>query len=223
MKGDDLHFLEQKALGYGVALSPEQLDLFQLYLDELWDWKRRINLIGLSDRKRVVTELLLDSLIPIPHLPRKGLMLDIGSGAGFPAVPIKILSHRLKIHLLEPNSKKTSFLKQIIRLLNLTDIEVIRGRIETDRGKLSQDGYDLITSRALAEIAQIIKWCAPLLRRGGILVCFSGGQSERELEGCSQLMEEHQLELRKTLPYRLPGKGQPRTVALLIKKWVGSG
>ncbi len=209
--------LEQRALGYGIALSREHLDLLGLYLDELWDWNRKINLIGFSDRKRIVTELLLDSLIPTPHLPQKGLMLDVGSGAGFPAVPIKILRRQLNIHLLEPNSKKVSFLKQIIRLLNLADIEVIRGRIEEDQEKLSQTAYNLITTRALADIAQIIKWCAPLLGRGGILVCFLGDQSERKLEGCSQLMEKHQLELRKKIPYRLPGKRRPRTTALLLK------
>jgi 16S rRNA (guanine527-N7)-methyltransferase len=178
---DEIRALRRKSLGYGIELSEDQLSLFQIYLDELCVWNRRMNLTGLSHRERMVFELFLDSLIPAPHLVGTGRLLDVGSGAGFPGIPLKICKPRLKAHLLEANSKKVSFLKQVIRLLNLDETEVIRGRIEKDGGSLHPDGYHLITARALAPLGRTIAWCAPLLTPGALLVSFMGGGVKDEL------------------------------------------
>ncbi len=128
-----MHSLHSKALDYGISLTEHQLSLFQIYLDELWDWNHRINLTGLSTRERIIIELFLDSLIPAPFLPENGRMFDVGSGAGLPGVPLKIFRPHLEVHLLEANSKRVSFLKQVIRLLSLRKIEVMKGRIEKRR------------------------------------------------------------------------------------------
>jgi len=103
---DEIKLLGDKALDYGIELSWQQLELFHVYLEELWDWNQRINLTGLSTREKIVIELFLDSLIPAPFLPKKGRMLDVGSGAGIPGLPLKIYTPQLKTHLLEANSKK---------------------------------------------------------------------------------------------------------------------
>ena len=153
MDEDEKQKLRSWAADMGIALSPSRIDLFGLYLSELFEWNKRINLAGLSSRKRIIKELLLDSIIPLSFLPEEGRFLDIGSGAGFPAIPIKICRPRIKAHLLEPNSKKVSFLKQIVRLTKLCEIEIIRGRIERDGNLLHPDGYHIISSRALGAFA----------------------------------------------------------------------
>jgi len=203
--------LREKSLDYGVELSENQLDLFQIYLDELCAWNRRMNLTGLSHRERMVFELFLDSLVPVPHIVETGRLLDAGSGAGFPGIPLKICKPGLIAHLLEANAKKVSFLKQVIRLLNLDETEVIRGRIEKDVESLHPDRYHLITARALAPLAQTIAWCAPLLRPGGHLVGFIGERIEDELRENRQVMEEHGLTIYKRIPYALPGRASERT------------
>ena len=218
MNGNEIQLLYNKALEYGIQLSQHQRNLFRTYLDELWDWNQRMNLTGLSTRERMAIELLLDSLIPAPFLPDEGRMLDVGSGAGFPGVPLKIYNPQLKAHLLEPNSKKVSFLRQVIRLLRLNEIKVIEGRIERDGSKLHPGGYQLITARALAPLAQTIRWCAPFLYPGGLLVGFLGRRADDELEKGRQIGERHQVSLHKVIPYSLPGKSSKRKTILLRKK-----
>ena len=215
---DEIRVLGEKSLEYGIELAEEQLRLFQIYLDELWAWNRRMNLTGLSHRERMVYELFLDSLIPAPHLAETGRLLDVGSGAGFPGVPLKICKPQIKAHLLEANSKKVSFLKQVIRLLKLHETEVIRGRIERASGGLHPDGYHLITARALAPLAQNIAWCTPLLCEGGILVSFLGGDAEDRLEENRLVIEDHDLFICKRIPYRLPGGRSERTTIIFQKK-----
>jgi 16S rRNA (guanine527-N7)-methyltransferase len=215
---DEILVLREKSLDYGVELSEDQLGLFQIYLDELWAWNRRMNLTGLSHRERMVFELFLDSIVPVPHLMETGRLLDAGSGAGFPGIPLKICKPRLNAHLLEANAKKVSFLKQVIRLLNLDETEVIRGRIEKDVDRLHPDRYHLITARALAPVGQTIAWCAPLLRPGGLLVSFMGGRIEDELKENRQVTKEHGLTIYKRIPYALPGRESERTTIIFEKE-----
>ncbi|MGD2125215.1 MAG: 16S rRNA (guanine(527)-N(7))-methyltransferase RsmG [Desulfobacteraceae bacterium] len=202
----------------GIGLSQHQLDLIRIYLDELCDWNRRINLTGLSGRERIVVELFLDSLIPAPFLPKEGRMLDVGSGAGFPGLPLKILNPHLKTHLLEANSKKVSFLKQVIRLLQLKEVKVIRGRIEKDENNLHGDGYHIITARALANLGQTIVWCTPLLCPDGLLVSFLGPRAKEEIEATRAVMEGHGLRVHKMIRYFLPGKEAERNIVLFEKR-----
>lgn len=209
--------LSEKAIDFGVELSRNHLDLFSIYMDELLEWNRRINLIGLSERERIISELLLDSLIPTPFIPERGRMLDVGSGAGFPGIVIKICLPQLKTTLMEANSKKTSFLKQVIRLLKLRDVDVVKGRIEMNGNKLRSQGYHIITARALASLDQIITWCSPFLFHRGLLIGFLGGRAEKELKKSNSLMEGNSLVIDKLIPYSLPGMRSGRTLAILKK------
>jgi 16S rRNA (guanine527-N7)-methyltransferase len=232
LHGDELRLLSDGASDYGIELSQHHLDLFHIYLDELWEWNRRINLTGLSTRDSIVIDLFLDSLIPAPLLPRKGRLLDVGSGAGFPGLPLKIYNPLLKTDLLEANSKKVSFLKQVIRLLGLSDIDVIKGRIETDvltferpalKGPsleghtLYPTGYHLITARALADLPQTLAWCAPFLFPDGLLVGFLGSRAEDDMKKSQRIMEEHSLVLFDMIPYILPGKSYTRNTVIFKK------
>jgi 16S rRNA (guanine527-N7)-methyltransferase len=205
------------ALDYGVTLTTPQIDLINLYLHELREWNKKINLTGLTSRQRILAELLIDSLVPSPYLPEEGNLLDVGSGAGFPAIPLKICKPRLKIHLMEINSKKVSFLKQVIRITNLDDIETIRGRIEKDGALLRSEGYDIITARALADLPRTLSWCAPHLKTGGLIFRFQGSQLEKALTEGSDVIHAHGLVLYKTVPYRLPGKDSKRHLLIFRK------
>jgi len=218
LNGDELELLRNKALDFKIILSERQLKLFRIYLDELWNWNRRMNLTGLSTRRRIILELLLDSLIPAPFLPEKGIMLDAGSGAGLPGLPLKIYNPRLKTHLLETKSKKVSFLNHVIRLLRLNEIEVIKGRIEKDVKKHHPAGYHIITARALARLSQTVAWCAPLLCPGGLLVSFLGSRADEDLKESRQIVEEQGLVLEKRIPYVLPGKRSKRNTIIFKKK-----
>lgn len=205
------------AAGLGVQLSALQIRLLQLFLDELWTWNRKINLIGVSSRERVVQELLLDSLIPCPLLPEKGKLLDVGSGSGFPAIPIKIWRPGLWCHLVEATSKKVSFLRHVIRLTSLRNIQVIQGRVEDKKTPLHSDGYEIITARAFGDMKKVLLCCAPHLKRDGMMVSFLGGHAERILEENLKLMDGQGMFPLKLIPYLLPGKKRERTIVILKK------
>lgn len=213
-----MRLLSRWARDFGIALDSEQLALFRVFLDELWVWNRRMNLTGVSQRTGAIVDLFLDSLMPGPWLPKEGRMLDVGSGAGFPGVPLKIYNRNLEVHLLEPRTKRVSFLKQVIRVTGLEGLEVLRGRVGGGGGEIQiQSTYDIMTSRAVKGIGEIISWCAPLLVRGGVLVGFLGGNAEKEMRNLPALMASYGLELQLKKTYQLPGKVSERTFIILTK------
>jgi len=211
--------LRSWARGFGIDLAPHQIGLLGIHLDELWEWNKKTNLTGLSSRKKIIRELILDSMIPSLFLPDHGRLLDVGSGAGFPGIPLIICKPGLTAHFLEPNSKKTSFLKQVIRLTELRQINVIRGRIEKSADLLNPEKYHIITSRALAHLPQVLEWCAPHLAAEGVIVNFQGEQFQKGLEDSADVIRQQRLSLYRTIPYTLPGKDSQRNI-LIFKKTI---
>lgn len=207
--------LAEKSAECGIRLSPVELVCFERYLLELWEWSKRFNLTGLRSQERIVIELFLDSLMPAAFLPLEGSLLDVGSGAGFPGLPLKILYPRLKTVLLESNSKKVSFLKHVIRSLRLQDTKVIHGRIEAYRGWFSGQGFGVVTARAVADFRQSILWCSPLLERGGLLVTFLGAEGEKIVAENEKTITELGLRMERHLSYSLPGRKSQRYFSIL--------
>jgi 16S rRNA (guanine527-N7)-methyltransferase len=209
--------LKNMAADYGIALSDRHSDLFQVYLEELIHWNRRMNLTGPLTKERMIVELFLDSLIPGPFIPATAKILDVGSGAGFPGVPLKIHAPHRNVDLLEINAKKVSFLKQVIRLLGLSDIAVVVGRVEKIQAELTKTGYQVVTARAVADLGQVIAWCAPLLSPDGLLVSFLGGRYEDDLKRSNPIIGEHRLVPHKVIPYELPGRKTQRHTVIFRK------
>ena len=221
MYDNEIRLLGAEAKKYGIDLSKHQLSLFQIYLDELWAWNQRTNLTGFSNRKRIAFELFLDSLIPAPFLSKRGTLLDVGTGAGFPGIPLKIYSPRLVVHLLDANFKKGSFLKQTVRLLGVSETAVITERVEEAEESLLPQGYHIITARALSRFGQVLTWCAPKLAPGGVLVSYLGGQAETEIRENQEIIDAHNLVLYKHISYKLPGMDSTR-MAVIFKNKEGS-
>ena len=217
MQDHTLFNLVDNASRYGASINEDQFKSLNRYVDELLFWNRKMNLTGISSRDRIFDELVLDSIIPTTLISDKGFMLDVGSGAGFPAIPIKIFKPHLRIHLIESNTKKVSFLKQVIRLLKLRDIEVIRGRIEIDKNMLHLEGYDIVTARAFASFGDTIKICSSFVVPGGYLFLFLGRSAEEELSKNRTKIDECSLEVNKILPYFTPANKSLRHIIQLTK------
>ena len=209
--------LQRTAADLGVFLQEAHLDAFETYLNELCLWNRRMNLTGIRSRERMVVELVADSLVPAPLLPDTGTMLDVGSGAGLPGIPVKILKPGLRVDLLEPSAKKQAFLKQVIRLLGLKGLRAIRGRAEESGSGLLVEGYDVVTARAVAGLREAVSLCAPHVRPGGALVGFVGRHLEPALSEASEGLRKAALELDASVRYRLPGTEGDRH-ALLFRR-----
>ena len=215
---EERKLLQRTAADLGVFLEEAHLDAFGTYLDELCLWNRRMNLTGLHSRKRMAVELVADSLVPVPRLPDTGTLLDVGSGAGFPGIPIKILKPALSVDLLEPSAKKQAFLKQAVRLLGLKDLRTLRGRAGNADPGLRAQGYDVVTARAVAGLREAVRLCAPHILPGGLLVGFVGGRREIALRDASERLSEAELELEASMCYRLPGMEGSRHTLLFRRR-----
>jgi 16S rRNA (guanine527-N7)-methyltransferase len=195
----------------GVKLSPEQLGLFQTYLHELRAWNRKTNLTAITDPQEIIVKHFLDSLAC-----RKGLLdfstnselLDIGSGAGFPGLPLKIVMPELTVTLLEPASKKIAFLQHIVGTLQLKNVRAIPKTIEAfGLDHTNHKKFSYVISRAL-NMSPIIERCFPLLSvEGRLILCRSKPFSETEKPGM--------FEVERELSYDLPCGYGHRVLSIL--------
>lgn len=201
---------------FHIDLAGDQMERICVFVDELVRWNKKMNLTGISSKAGIINDLLLDSLLPLPYLPETGCFLDVGSGSGFPAIPLKILRPSLITRLVEPKKKKVSFLRQVIRLTGLKEIEVIEGRIQDLTG--IRQGYDVITSRALSHLPRLVKWCGPYLSTDGLMVCFQGSGQDPILRETRAVLDRHRLGHLMSIPYILPKKRRPRQVLILKKQ-----
>ena len=193
--------------------------LFMLFLETLWAWNKRINLTGIAKKREMLIKLLLDPLVALPHLPSSGTLLDIGSGAGIPGLPLKIAKPEYEVHLLEAKAKKVSFLKDIIRKTALTGIKAFQGRAEKSDGLLDMlRAYDIVAARALAPLTNTACICFPHIRPGGLLVTFKGSGINREIANSQAVIEDLGFEIDTKVAYRLPEIRGERHLLILKKR-----
>ena len=195
--------LKKKLYRFISDISEEDIRLLELYLQELWRWNQKINLVGVSSYERLVDELLADSVISAEFVPEKGTLLDLGSGAGFPALPLKIIRPDVYFDLVEARSKKATFLRHIIRSLRLKNIRVIEKRIE-DAKKELLSFYDIITFRGI-ELVTGLSLALPYLHKG-LIVTFQGKNYKSLITQIAPWINNIQLKIHQIKEYTLAGK-----------------
>jgi len=196
--------LHNGAKELGISLTVEQINSVFIYLTELTKWNRKINLTAITDVQEIVIKHVLDSLsYSYIHgfTPAPGLrLLDMGSGAGFPALPIKIAYPEISVTMVESTKKKASFLRHIIRVLKLTKTEVLDARTDALSGPFLS-AFDVVTARAFADMKSAIAEGRPLLKTGGLMVLSRGPEetiNEQDLVRAGVSLE-HRTDL--TLPF----------------------
>jgi 16S rRNA (guanine527-N7)-methyltransferase len=176
-------------MGLHLQNQPEALSRLALYFHELKKWNRKINLIArtLNDHQ-ILENHFLDSLTLLSFLdlenPEQEIVLDVGTGAGFPGLVIKTVCPLLPVVLIEPRRNRYYFLKHIVRVLDLQGVELLNVRIEetAELKELSERKFSFITSRAFTDINQFVRLTAPYLVPGGRIVCMKGPGAEKELD-----------------------------------------
>src|SRR4030066_20113 len=167
---------------FGIHLDEKTVEGFDLYLRELLKWNRKINLTAIRTEKDIVLKHFLDSLSAFPYLSGISSLLDIGSGAGFPGIPLKIVKPSLVTTLIDSVRKKVDFQKHIIRRLGLRGIEAIHGRVQ-DKGIVKSLGgrFDIVISRAFADLRTFLILSFPFLRDGGRGIAMKGEVKDDEI------------------------------------------
>jgi 16S rRNA (guanine527-N7)-methyltransferase len=179
------------AATWGLHLDQHQLAQFAAYAAELRHWNRRINLTAISDEHAIGIRHFLDSLrCALSWGDTPNSLVDVGAGAGFPGLPLKILRPELRVTLIESVEKKATFLRHIVAELDLKDVEVIVGRAEAiGRAQAHREQYDLAVARAVAELRVLAEYCLPLCRVGGRFLAPKGAQSADELAGAQKAID----------------------------------
>jgi 16S rRNA (guanine527-N7)-methyltransferase len=203
-----MEILTEGARSLGLLLGPKQLAAFETYYHELAAWNERFNLTAISGYDEVQRRHFVDSLTCLLALPgheRDGVFpdavpvqtgqsglrcIDVGTGAGFPGLPIKLLMPDIHLTLLEATGKKCTFLRHMVEALGLQDTEVIQGRAEElGRTPEQREHYDVVLARAVARLAVLVEYCLPLCRVGGRLIAPKGEDAPDETATAAAAIE----------------------------------
>lgn len=201
-----LNTLSEGAAAFGIRLGQTALDLFAVYYRELLLWNRRVNLVSEKSSREIVIRHFLDSLTAAPAIARRdGLLIDLGSGAGFPGIPLRIALPDLQLMLVESSRKKSSFLSHIVRTLQLDEVTVVRERIEALIGEKALAGsFDTVLSRAAFKLPQLIRMASFFLKEGGILIAMKGPDPAEEMTEAEAVLAVSGMVLAACREVRLP-------------------
>ena len=204
----------------GLTLDQGQLGLFQTYYEELADWNRRLNLTSITGFDDVQLKHFLDSLtITLAGHPLVGArVIDIGAGAGFPGLPLKIVFPDMKLVLLESRGKKATFLEHIVEKLSLADVEVIASRAE-EAARLTnyRESFDIVLSRAVAPLPTLVELALPFARTGGVFIAQKKGDIDAEVEEAARAIKLLGGRLREVKPVDLKELAGGRRLVIIDK------
>jgi len=203
----------------GVSLDASKLEAFERFLGRIRRWNRRMNLTALRGERSIIVRHFLDSLTLVRHLPQAASLLDIGSGAGFPGIPLKIARPDLEIVLLEASRKKTYFHKHVIRSLSLSGIRSVWGRSDQDEVKsILGNRFDIVVSRAVSPIEVFLKDARCFVHEKGTIIAMRARNV-----GIPIASESLSLTLHRTIPIDLPFDQISRNLLFFRKMAVPGG
>jgi 16S rRNA (guanine527-N7)-methyltransferase len=213
--------LQRGALKLGLSLSPAQLHAFEIYSQELITWNRRFNLTRISDPEQIVVKHFLDSLSvyqALTDLTTDFSMVDVGAGAGFPGIPLKIALAEIELTLLEATVKKSTFLQHVLDLLRLARAVVLTARAEeAGQDPVHRERYDVAVARAVATIPVLAEYTLPLIRPGGLVVAQKGLHPAAEVDDAAQALRTLGGELVGIKPVQVPGLSGARHLVIIQK------
>ena len=204
----------------GLPPSPHQLAQFERYALDLVEWNRRANLTTITDSLDIVRKHFLDSLSVLSVCdPKPGArMIDVGSGAGFPGLPLRIARPGLRVTLLEATRKKCDFLRHVVGALELDGVYVVNARAEdAARDAAHRERYDVAVARAVAEAPTLVEYLLPFVKVGGCALALKSGEVDAEVERAGAAIATLGGRLQRIAPVSVPGIDEPRTIVVVDK------
>ena len=205
---------------FGITLTSEQQNAFDVYYQELVVWNARMNLTAIVEHDQVVVKHFLDSLSIVPILQSRApniRLIDVGTGAGFPGIPLMIVFTDLRLTLLEATGKKVEFLNHVIAELHLPNATAIQARAEDlGRDVNHREKYDVAVARAVANLATLSEYALPFVRIGGVFIAQKGVDVDEQVRQATRAIKVLGGRMREIVPVQLPGL-EPRHLIVIEK------
>lgn len=209
-----------------IEISDDQINCFEKYYELLIEKNKVMNLTAITDKEDVIVKHFIDSIALIPYLLDKGIninnklkIIDIGTGAGFPGLPLKIMMPDVKFTLLDSLNKRVSFLNEVIDELKLKDIEALHGRAEDYAlDNKYREKYDICVSRAVANLSTLSEYCIPFVKEDGFFISYKAGESEEEINNSKNAIKILGGKINKVEEFVLPGTDASRVFVFIRKQ-----
>lgn len=200
------------------VLEKDQIEQFYNYMNLLLEWNEKINLTAITEPKEVIIKHFVDSLTISKYISKGATLVDMGTGAGFPGIPLKIYRKDIKITLVDSLNKRIKFLDEVIEKLNLKEIETIHARAEEfGRNLKYREKFDIATSRAVANLATLSEYLIPIVKVNGNCICMKGPDIEEELENGKKAIKILGGKISKVDKFELPNTDIRRTILIVDK------
>ncbi|MCY8521883.1 16S rRNA (guanine(527)-N(7))-methyltransferase RsmG [Bacillus atrophaeus] len=205
----------------GISLSSRQLEQFELYYEMLVEWNEKINLTSITEKKEVYLKHFYDSITAAFYVDFKQVntICDVGAGAGFPSLPIKICFPHLQVSIVDSLNKRITFLEKLAEALQLENTSFYHDRAETfgQRQDL-RESYDIVTARAVARLSVLSELCLPLVKKNGLFVALKAASAEEELKAGKKAITTLGGELEQVHSFKLPMEESDRNIIVMRKK-----
>jgi len=173
-------FIKSTFEKYNFTLTDKQVEQFEVYMNFLLEENEKYNLTAITDKTEVVIKHFIDSVLPVAEIEKFSSVIDVGTGAGFPGVPLKILRPDIKLTLLDSLQKRINFLNNLLLKLGINDVKTIHSRAE-DYAIKTRETYDFAVSRAVANVSTLSEYLIPYVKVGGKVIMYKGVTAEEEL------------------------------------------
>lgn len=203
-------------LKYNYELSDFQTEQFERYFSFLIEENKKYNLTAITEPNEVVIKHFIDSILPEKEIPQNARVIDVGTGAGFPGVPLKILRPDIKLTLLDSLQKRINFLNQLLEKIKINDVKTIHSRAE-DYVKETREKFDIALSRAVASIPTLSEYLIPYIKVGGKVLMYKGNKIEEELKEGAFALKTLGCSVSKILDFDLKEVDSKRFVLILNK------
>lgn len=203
-----------------LSFSKDQYEQFMQYKDMLKEWNEKMNLTAITEDEEIISKHFIDSIqaFQFDELKDATTLIDVGTGAGFPGLPIKIMKPELKVTLLDSTNKKLGFLKVVTEELKLNNVEFIHSRAEDGARKIGyRDSYDIAISRAVANLSLLTELCLPYVKIGGHFIALKGPAVDQEIEDAKYAVEVLGGKIVKTMEVDIEGTDLKHNLVVIRK------
>lgn len=211
--------MQERGKKININFTVEQLEKFYRYMELLIEWNEKMNLTAITEPNEIIDKHFIDSLTILKYIKENESIVDMGTGAGFPGIPLKIILENNKIVLVDSLNKRLLFLQELIKELNLKNVETIHSRAEDfGQNKNYRECFDIATSRAVANLSTLSEYLIPLVKIDGKCICMKAGNADEEISQAKKAIKILGGDIKQIEKFTIPSTDIERTIIIIHKQ-----